>query len=111
VTGTRNGIVVGGSCMPRRQVVADLGTTLTGIQTAITLYTLVMASLMITCPAAVKERRRPRGDWSQHWRRQARTGVPRPGPASSCRCPAGGAASPCGRYRNPSTPASGTDEP
>ena len=26
----------------------DLGTTVTGIQTAITLYTLVMASLMIT---------------------------------------------------------------
>ena len=31
-----------------RQVAADLGTTVTGIQTAITLYTLVMASLMIT---------------------------------------------------------------
>lgn len=30
------------------QVAADLGTTITGIQTAITLYTLVMASLMIT---------------------------------------------------------------
>lgn len=29
-------------------VAADLGTTVTGIQTAITLYTLVMASLMIT---------------------------------------------------------------
>lgn len=29
-------------------VAADLGTTITGIQTAITLYTLVMASLMIT---------------------------------------------------------------
>ena len=31
-----------------RQVAADTGTTVTGIQTAITLYTLVMASLMIT---------------------------------------------------------------
>ncbi|HUZ53750.1 MAG TPA: MFS transporter [Streptosporangiaceae bacterium] len=31
-----------------RQVAADLGTTVTGIQMAITLYTLVMASLMIT---------------------------------------------------------------
>ncbi|HLN15410.1 MAG TPA: MFS transporter [Acidimicrobiales bacterium] len=31
-----------------RQVAADLGTTVTGIQTAITLYTLVMASLMLT---------------------------------------------------------------
>ena len=31
-----------------RQVAADLGTTVTGIQTAITLYTLVMASLMMT---------------------------------------------------------------
>ena len=31
-----------------RQVAADTGTTITGIQTAITLYTLVMASLMIT---------------------------------------------------------------
>ena len=30
------------------QVAADIGTTITGIQTAITLYTLVMASLMIT---------------------------------------------------------------
>ena len=30
------------------QVAADVGTTVTGIQTAITLYTLVMASLMIT---------------------------------------------------------------
>jgi EmrB/QacA subfamily drug resistance transporter len=30
------------------QVAKDLGTTVTGIQTAITLYTLVMASLMIT---------------------------------------------------------------
>jgi MFS family permease len=30
------------------QVAADLGTPITGIQTAITLYTLVMASLMIT---------------------------------------------------------------
>src|SRR6516165_6485650 len=29
-------------------VASDLGTTITGIQTAITLYTLVMASLMIT---------------------------------------------------------------
>ncbi len=29
-------------------VAADLGTTVTGIQTAITLYMLVMASLMIT---------------------------------------------------------------
>src|SRR5476651_279535 len=29
-------------------VAKDLGTTITGIQTAITLYTLVMASLMIT---------------------------------------------------------------
>ncbi len=29
-------------------VAADVGTTITGIQTAITLYTLVMASLMIT---------------------------------------------------------------
>src|ERR1041384_4402776 len=29
-------------------VADDLGTTVTGIQTAITLYTLVMASLMIT---------------------------------------------------------------
>jgi EmrB/QacA subfamily drug resistance transporter len=29
-------------------VAADLGTTITGIQTAITLYTLVMASLMVT---------------------------------------------------------------
>ena len=29
-------------------VAEDLGTTVTGIQTAITLYTLVMASLMIT---------------------------------------------------------------
>src|SRR5262245_51924183 len=29
-------------------VASDLGTTVTGIQTAITLYTLVMASLMIT---------------------------------------------------------------
>ena len=29
-------------------VAADLGTTITGIQTAITLYTLVMATLMIT---------------------------------------------------------------
>jgi len=29
-------------------VAADLGTTITGIQAAITLYTLVMASLMIT---------------------------------------------------------------
>lgn len=29
-------------------VAKDLGTTVTGIQTAITLYTLVMASLMIT---------------------------------------------------------------
>lgn len=31
-----------------RQVAADLGTTVTGIQTAITLYTLIMASLMIS---------------------------------------------------------------
>jgi MFS family permease len=31
-----------------RQVAADLDTTVTGVQTAITLYTLVMASLMIT---------------------------------------------------------------
>ncbi len=31
-----------------RQVAADVGTSVTGIQTAITLYTLVMASLMIT---------------------------------------------------------------
>jgi MFS family permease len=31
-----------------RQVAADVGTTVTGIQTAITVYTLVMASLMIT---------------------------------------------------------------
>ncbi|HEY2173537.1 MAG TPA: MFS transporter [Mycobacteriales bacterium] len=31
-----------------RQVAADVGTTVTGIQTAITLYTLVMASFMIT---------------------------------------------------------------
>lgn len=31
-----------------RQVAADVGTTVAGIQTAITLYTLVMASLMIT---------------------------------------------------------------
>jgi MFS family permease len=31
-----------------REVAADIGTTVTGIQTAITLYTLVMASLMIT---------------------------------------------------------------
>lgn len=30
------------------QVAADVGTTITGIQTAITLYTLVMATLMIT---------------------------------------------------------------
>jgi EmrB/QacA subfamily drug resistance transporter len=30
------------------QVASDLGTTITGIQTAITLYTLVMASLMVT---------------------------------------------------------------
>ncbi|MFM2437354.1 MAG: hypothetical protein RLZ55_163, partial [Actinomycetota bacterium] len=30
------------------QVANDLGTTVTGIQTAITLYTLVMATLMIT---------------------------------------------------------------
>ena len=30
------------------QVAADLDTTVTGIQTAITLYTLVMASLMLT---------------------------------------------------------------
>ena len=29
-------------------VAKDLGTTVTGIQTAITMYTLVMASLMIT---------------------------------------------------------------
>ena len=29
-------------------VAADLGTTISGIQTAITLYTLVMATLMIT---------------------------------------------------------------
>jgi MFS family permease len=29
-------------------VAIDVGTTVTGIQTAITLYTLVMASLMIT---------------------------------------------------------------
>ncbi|MEO8329789.1 MAG: MFS transporter, partial [Candidatus Nanopelagicales bacterium] len=29
-------------------VAEDLGTTITGIQTAITLYTLVMATLMIT---------------------------------------------------------------
>ena len=34
--------------VPIRQVAADVGTTVTGIQTAITLYTLVMASLMIT---------------------------------------------------------------
>jgi EmrB/QacA subfamily drug resistance transporter len=31
-----------------RQVAADVGTTVTGVQTAITLYTLVMASLMLT---------------------------------------------------------------
>ena len=31
-----------------RQVAADVGTTVTGIQTAITLYTLVMAAFMIT---------------------------------------------------------------
>ena len=30
------------------QVAEDVGTTVTGIQTAITLYTLVMATLMIT---------------------------------------------------------------
>ena len=30
------------------QVAEDVGTTITGIQTAITLYTLVMATLMIT---------------------------------------------------------------
>src|SRR6187397_2607482 len=30
------------------QVAKDVGTTVTGIQTAITLYTLVMATLMIT---------------------------------------------------------------
>jgi hypothetical protein len=31
-----------------RQVAADVGTTVTGVQTAITLYALVMASFMIT---------------------------------------------------------------
>ncbi len=31
-----------------QSVAADLGTTVTGIQTAITLYTLVMAAFMIT---------------------------------------------------------------
>ncbi len=31
-----------------RQVAADVGTTVSGVQTAITLYTLVMASFMIT---------------------------------------------------------------
>src|SRR6478752_9959942 len=30
------------------QVAADIGTTVTGVQTAITLYTLVMATTMIT---------------------------------------------------------------
>ena len=30
------------------QVAKDVGTTVTGVQTAITLYTLVMATLMIT---------------------------------------------------------------
>src|SRR3954465_12872644 len=30
------------------QVAADIGTTITGVQTAITLYTLVMATMMIT---------------------------------------------------------------
>ncbi len=30
------------------QVAADIGTTITGVQTAITLYTLVMATTMIT---------------------------------------------------------------
>jgi MFS family permease len=34
--------------VPIRQVAADVGTTVSGIQTAITLYTLVMAALMIT---------------------------------------------------------------
>jgi hypothetical protein len=43
-----------------RQVAADIGTTVTGIQTAITVYTLVMASLMITCSkiGAILGRRR-----------------------------------------------------
>ena len=46
-----------------RQVAADLGTTITGIQTAITLYTLVMATLMITGGklGAIMGRRRAMG--------------------------------------------------
>ena len=36
------------SSLERARVPKDVGTTVTGIQTAITLYTLVMASLMIT---------------------------------------------------------------
>lgn len=40
-----------------RQVAADVGTTVTGIQTAITRYTLVMASLMIIGGAIVGMRR------------------------------------------------------
>ena len=39
-----------------RQVAADIGTTITGIQTAITLYTLVMASLMITGARSARSR-------------------------------------------------------
>jgi hypothetical protein len=35
-------------------VAKDVGTTVTGIQTAITLYTLVMASLMITGGKSVR---------------------------------------------------------
>lgn len=48
-------------------VAQDVGTTITGIQTAITLYTLVMASLMITggkVGTILGRRARSVSDWS-----------------------------------------------
>jgi hypothetical protein len=48
------------------QVADDLGTPITGIQTAITLYTLVMASLMVTggCLYRFRQAARATGDGS-----------------------------------------------
>ena len=63
-------------------VAKDVGTTVTGIQTAITLYTLVMASLMITggkigadprAQAGVRDRLRDLRLRLVHHRRSPRT--------------------------------------
>ena len=50
-----------------QSVAKDLGTTVTGIQTAITLYTLVMAAFMITggkIGALIGRQRALPSDWS-----------------------------------------------